>query len=94
MPKKIDKYLNKTIADLEKLPSEEEIQALEMLVKYHNEKYFIDNKAEISDEFFDEITERLKKIKPNSPALYENSRRDWGGHSPYSNAINRKKVYT
>ena len=47
------------------------IEQLEKIIHHHNKKYFIDNDPEISDVEFDELTQRLKKLKPESPVLYE-----------------------
>lgn len=44
---------------------------LENLISYHNKKYFIDNEPEITDPEFDLLTEKLKKLKPNSKVLFE-----------------------
>lgn len=60
-----------TLKEIESLPKDQQIEALEKAIQYHNKKYFIDNAIEISDEEFDQITETLKKLKPDSPALYE-----------------------
>ena len=60
-----------TIEEIEALPEEYKIAALEKAIQYHNKKYFIDNNIEIPDEEFDQLTEMLKKLKPDSPALYE-----------------------
>lgn len=49
----------------------DEIAELEKAVRYHNKKYFIDNDPQISDEEFDQLVEKLRKLKPDSPALYE-----------------------
>lgn len=47
------------------------IDELESLIRYHNKKYFIENNPEISDENFDKLTEELRKLKPDSPVLFE-----------------------
>lgn len=49
----------------------DQITELEKAVRYHNKKYFIDNDPQISDEEFDHLFEKLRKLKPDSPALYE-----------------------
>ena len=48
-----------------------EIRKLENQVHSHNIKYFIENDPEISDEAFDVLAEKLKKLKPDSPVLFE-----------------------
>ncbi len=60
-----------TFKEIQALPQEKQIEALEKAITYHNKKYFIDNQAEIPDEEFDQIVEMLKEIRPDSPALYE-----------------------
>ena len=52
---------------IEALPVDE----LEKLVRHHNDRYFRLNKPEISDYAFDKLTRRLKKLRPDSPALAE-----------------------
>ncbi len=47
------------------------IEQLEKLIHQHNLKYFIENSPEISDVEFDQLTEELKKLKPDSPVLFE-----------------------
>lgn len=54
-------------AQIDKLSADE----LEALVRHHNERYFRLNKPEISDYEFDRLTRRLKKLRPDSAALYE-----------------------
>jgi DNA ligase (NAD+) len=49
----------------------EEIQQLEEQIRHHNKKYFIENETEITDEEFDKLSERLKELDLNSPALFE-----------------------
>jgi DNA ligase (NAD+) len=44
---------------------------LEKLIHAHNIRYFIDNNPVISDEEFDRLTEELRKLKPDSPVLFE-----------------------
>lgn len=60
-----------TFKEIEALPSDQKLAALEKAVIYHNKKYFVDNQTEISDEEFDQLSEALKKLKPDSSALYE-----------------------
>lgn len=69
--KKTSNYKDISINQIADLPVAEQKLTLEKLIKYHNRKYFIDNSAEIADEDFDKLTEMLRKIDPNSPALYE-----------------------
>src|SRR5215467_13778235 len=40
-------------------------------IRRHNRLYFEKNEPEISDEDFDRLVERLKKIQPDSPVLFE-----------------------
>lgn len=56
---------------IKELPLDQRIEALEYAIRYHNKKYFIDNKVEIDDPEFDKLTIELKKLKPDSPVLYE-----------------------
>ncbi|OGC51146.1 hypothetical protein A2982_03090 [candidate division WWE3 bacterium RIFCSPLOWO2_01_FULL_39_13] len=57
--------------ELSKLPLQIKTALLEKLVHYHNIKYFIDNEPVISDEQFDELYEMLRRVKPDTPALFE-----------------------
>jgi DNA ligase (NAD+) len=67
----MNKHLPLDFNDIKNLKDDEKIKALEAAVKYHNNKYFIENLPEISDEEFDKITEELKRLDPYSPVLYE-----------------------
>ncbi len=51
--------------------SSADILELERLIRYHNRAYFVLNKPEISDPEFDQLVERLKRLKPNSSVLTE-----------------------
>lgn len=44
---------------------------LEELVRHHNDRYFRLHAPEITDFEFDRLTRRLKKLRPDSPALAE-----------------------
>jgi DNA ligase (NAD+) len=55
---------------LDQLPSLS-IEQLELLVRHHNHAYFVDNKAEISDEAFDKLAETLRFLEPDSFILEE-----------------------
>ncbi len=48
-----------------------EIKHLEEQIRHHNRAYFVLNAPEISDTEFDQLVERLKKLKPDSPVLSE-----------------------
>jgi len=63
--------MNKILTDIKKKPKEEQIKLLEESIRYHNNKYFLENNPEISDPEFDELTEYLRKLKPDSPVLFE-----------------------
>jgi len=61
-------YMKKiTPQEIEKMP----VPDLEREIRHHNRLYFVENQPEISDEAFDRLVERLKKIKPQSPVLSE-----------------------
>ncbi|MFX0090360.1 MAG: NAD-dependent DNA ligase LigA [Candidatus Hodarchaeota archaeon] len=47
------------------------IKELEQQIRYHNEKYWLENKPEISDEEYDLLKEELKKLDPTNPVLFE-----------------------
>ena len=47
------------------------ITELEQQIRYHNEKYWLENKPEISDEEYDLLKEELKKLDPNNTVLFE-----------------------
>ncbi|MFX0061035.1 MAG: NAD-dependent DNA ligase LigA [Candidatus Hermodarchaeota archaeon] len=49
----------------------ERISELEEQIKYHNERYWIDNAPEISDEKYDLLKRELRKLDPNNPVLSE-----------------------
>lgn len=49
----------------------EQIELLARQIHHHNRKYFIDNEPEISDEEFDVLVEKLRKLDPQNPALFE-----------------------
>lgn len=51
---------------LDKTPDE-----LEVLVRYHNARYWADNAPEIADADFDRLVRRLRELRPSSPALDE-----------------------
>ncbi len=68
---KVGDLLKLSIKDIVKLPKNDQINILEKLIHYHNVKYFIENNPVISDEEFDELTRLLKKLKPDSPVLFE-----------------------
>jgi DNA ligase (NAD+) len=68
---KIEDLLNLSLKQIQAFSKQDKIIALEKLVKYHNKKYFIANDPVVSDEYFDQITEELKKLDPNNPALFE-----------------------
>ena len=50
---------------------EKDIQTLEKEIRFHNKLYFIENNPQISDEEFDKLVEKLRKLDPKSPALFE-----------------------
>ncbi len=60
-----------SLNQIRELPTEQQISILEKLVSHHNKLYFVENTTEISDEHFDLLTEELKKLKPDSPVLFE-----------------------
>lgn len=49
----------------------DEIKHLEDQIRHHNRAYFVLNAPEISDPEFDQLVERLRVLKPNSPILTE-----------------------
>ncbi|MFX1253439.1 MAG: NAD-dependent DNA ligase LigA [Promethearchaeota archaeon] len=49
----------------------ERISELEEQIKYHNERYWIDNAPEISDEEYDLLKRELEELDPNNPVLLE-----------------------
>ncbi len=55
---------------LDQLPSLSTAQ-LELLIGHHNQAYFDNNKAEISDEAFDKLVETLRFLDPDSFVLEE-----------------------
>lgn len=67
----IDPNINLPLLRLNNLSINEQIEYLEKLIKHHNKRYFIENNPEISDQEFDQLTEKLKSIKPDSPVLFE-----------------------
>lgn len=68
---KISELLRLSISQIKNLPDDEKVDALEKLVNYHNKQYFIENSPVIPDPEFDEITELLRSLKPDSTVLYE-----------------------
>ncbi len=60
-----------TFNEIKDLSDEEKVDALEKAVNHHNKLYFVDNAAVIPDEEFDLLTEALRELKPDSPALFE-----------------------
>ena len=50
---------------------ENDIQTLEKEIRFHNKLYFIENNPQISDEEFDKLVEKLRKLDPKNPALFE-----------------------
>ncbi|PJA41378.1 hypothetical protein CO178_00300 [candidate division WWE3 bacterium CG_4_9_14_3_um_filter_34_6] len=50
---------------------ENQIGELAKQVRLHNQRYFIDNNAEIPDEDFDKLVEKLRQLDPNNEALFE-----------------------
>ena len=53
-------------------PSDSEsagVEGLEKLVEFHNHQYWALNKPVISDEEFDQLVERLRVVRPDSPVL-------------------------
>ncbi len=49
----------------------ERISELEEQIRYHNERYWIDNAPEISDEEYDLLKRELEELDPNNPVLSE-----------------------
>ena len=47
------------------------VQELERLVDYHNRKYWLENKPEISDQEFDQLYQMLKELDPDNPVLHK-----------------------
>jgi DNA ligase (NAD+) len=47
------------------------VEELESEIRRHNKLYFEEQKPEISDYDFDRLVERLKKVKSDSPVLFE-----------------------
>jgi len=54
-----------------KRPHEDEIDALAEQIRYHNERYWVSHKPEISDPEYDQLIERLRTLDPNHPVLEE-----------------------
>jgi len=54
-----------------KRPHEDEVDALAEQVRYHNERYWVSHKPEISDPEYDRLIERLRALAPNHPILDE-----------------------
>ena len=50
---------------------EKDIQTLEKEIRFHNKLYFIENNPQISDEEFDKLVEKLRKLDQKNPALFE-----------------------
>ena len=67
----IKELIDLPIEGIKNYSRDEQIFILEKLVKYHNQRYFLDNDTVISDEDFDKLTILLKKLNPLSSALYE-----------------------
>ena len=40
-------------------------------IRYHNEKYWVEHKPEISDIEYDQLVEKLRALQPDHPALVE-----------------------
>lgn len=53
-----------------KKPSDD-IEAVAEQVRYHNQKYWVDHKPEISDVEYDRIVEKLRELDPQHPVLAE-----------------------
>jgi DNA ligase (NAD+) len=51
--------------------SHDDVEALAEQVRYHNTKYWVDHKPEISDVEYDRIVEKLRELDPNHPVLAE-----------------------
>lgn len=67
MPDSIQTASENLIRDLENLKASE----LEVLVRHHNDAYFVKNSPEISDAAFDQLVEALRAVKPSSSVLEE-----------------------
>lgn len=48
-----------------------EAQSLAEQIRYHNEKYWVEHKPEISDIEYDRLVERLRALDPQNPVLVE-----------------------
>lgn len=59
------------LEQIKKEPKNKQIELLEAAINYHNDKYFKENDAIISDPEFDELTEYLRKLSPESEALFK-----------------------
>lgn len=68
---KVNDLLKLSYKQIQKLPKNTQIEVLQKLVEYHNKQYFIKNDPVISDEYFDKLYERLKKLNPSNPALFK-----------------------
>ena len=51
--------------------SHDDVEALAEQVRYHNTRYWVDHKPEISDVEYDRIVEKLREVDPNHPVLAE-----------------------
>ena len=60
---------NPTTRQLHLHPDQMTVEDLATLITYYNEKYFIEHKTLVNDEWFDLLTRKLKKLVPNHPAL-------------------------
>jgi DNA ligase (NAD+) len=55
--------------DASRMDSEADVLAEQ--IRYHNEKYWVEHKPEISDTEYDKLVERLKTLSPDHPVLIE-----------------------
>jgi len=53
------------------LDAETDVGKLAELIRYHNEKYWVEHKPEISDLEYDRLVERLRELDPTNPVLTE-----------------------
>ncbi|MGD0092463.1 MAG: NAD-dependent DNA ligase LigA [Planctomycetota bacterium] len=53
------------------LDAETDVSQLAELLRYHNQKYWVEHKPEISDLEYDRLVERLRELDPSNPVLTE-----------------------
>ena len=51
--------------------AEDDVTKLAELIRYHNERYWVEHKPEISDLDYDRLVERLRELDPGNPVLTE-----------------------